>query len=198
MTNFFLSDLHLGHKNNMAFDNRPFTSVEENDTAIINNWNNTVNIDDDVYILGDLSWYNVSETIKILEGLNGNKHLFVGNHDKRFSKNKFFRDCFIEIEYYKELDIGNGKKLILCHYPIPCFNGQFRGNYHFYGHVHNTEQWNMIESFKRMHEEARGIGSCNMYNVGCMMPEISYKPKTLTEILKAYGDEGCNVVEITD
>lgn len=187
MTNFFLSDLHLGHKNNMAFDNRPFTSVEENDAAMINNWNDTVNIDDDVYILGDLSWYNVTETTKILEGLNGNKHLVIGNHDKRFLKNKFFRDCFIEIEYYKELDIGSDKKLILCHYPIPCFNGQFRGNYHFYGHVHNTEQWNMIESFKRMHKEARGAGSCNMINVGVMMPYMNYTPRTFVQIVEGYS-----------
>lgn len=170
----------------MAYDNRPFSTIEENDNAIINNWNEVVNIDDDVYILGDLSYHNVTETTKIINQLNGNKHLVVGNHDQKFLRNKLFRDAFVEICDYKELDIENGKKLILCHYPIPTFNGQFRGNYHFYGHVHNTEQWNMIEYFKRMQEEKRGVGTCNMINVGCMMPYINYCPKTFTEIVDAY------------
>lgn len=54
-TNYFISDLHFGHKNCLSFDNRPFKSIEENDETIIKNWNNTVKIDDDIYLLGDIS-----------------------------------------------------------------------------------------------------------------------------------------------
>lgn len=52
---YFISDLHFGHKNVLAFDNRPFDNIEQHDNALIRNWNNAVNIDDDVYILGDIS-----------------------------------------------------------------------------------------------------------------------------------------------
>lgn len=196
--NFYISDLHFGHKNNMAYDNRPFTSIEENDKALIDNWNSVVDISDDVYILGDLSWYNVTQTTDIIDQLNGNKHLLVGNHDKRFLKNKDFRSRFVEIEYYKELDIGGGKQLVLCHYPIPCFNGQFHGNYHFYGHVHNTQQYNMVEYLKRIQEDERGKGTCNMYNVGCMIPWMDYTPRTLTEILDAREQYDNNNDETSD
>ena len=40
--------------------------------------------DDDIYILGDISWYNITKTIEIINSLNGRKHLIIGNHEKRF------------------------------------------------------------------------------------------------------------------
>ena len=45
---FFISDLHFGHKNALAYDNRPFTSIEQHDKVLVDNWNSVVNIDDDV------------------------------------------------------------------------------------------------------------------------------------------------------
>lgn len=184
----FIADIHFGGKYVMVFDNRPFSTVEENDQTIIDNWNKTVNIDDTTYILGDVSDYNVTKTIERLKQLNGNKVLIIGNHCRKFLKNKFFRDCFIEIVDYKELDIEDGKKLVLSHYPIPCFNGQFRGSYHFFGHVHNSNQWHMIEWFKRIQEEERGEGTCNMYNVGCMLPWMDYTPRSFAEIVNGYSN----------
>lgn len=183
----FISDIHFGHKNCLAFDNRPFSTPEENDEVIINNWNKVVNIDDTTYILGDISHCNVTKTIEKLKQLNGNKVLVIGNHDRKFLKNKDFRYCFINISDYMELDIENGKKLILSHYPEPCFNGQFRGNIHLYGHTHNSQQWHMIEYFKRLQEEERGEGTCNMYNVGVMMPWMDYTPRSLVEIIDDYN-----------
>lgn len=32
---YFISDLHMGHKNVLGFDHRPFTSIEEHDAAIV-------------------------------------------------------------------------------------------------------------------------------------------------------------------
>lgn len=180
--NFFVADLHFGHKNCMSFDSRPFTNIDDHDAFIIDRWNETVEPDDDVYILGDISWYNVTKTIEILKTLNGNKHLIVGNHDKAFLKNKEFRDCFIEICDYKELYLNDKESIILCHYPIPCFKNHYYGWYHLYGHVHTSFEHNMMKHIKTEMTELYDK-PCRMYNVGCMLPYMKYTPQSLEHII---------------
>ncbi|OUN81344.1 hypothetical protein B5G06_10770 [Flavonifractor sp. An52] len=51
---FFTSDLHLGHENCIRLCNRPFSSIEEMDETLIENWNRKITGKDTVYILGDL------------------------------------------------------------------------------------------------------------------------------------------------
>lgn len=182
---FFIGDMHFSHNNALAFDKRPFITTEAHDAALIERWNNVVNIADHTYIMGDLSYGNVTKTIGYLEQLNGDKTLIVGNHDSKFLKNREFRSMFREIAYYKEVDLNDGLKLILCHYPIAAFNGQFRGAVHLYGHVHNSPQLLMIDNLRKQTESERGKGTCRMYNTGAMMDYMDYTPRTLNEILKA-------------
>lgn len=152
--NYFIADLHFGHKNCLVFDNRPFKTIEEHDEELIKRWNDKVGIEDDVYILGDISWYNTTRTIEIFKNLNGNKHLIIGNHDHKLLKNQELRSLFIEITDYKELHIPgvDGKKnssgIVLSHYPIPCFNHHYYGWYHLYGHVHFSYEENMMRHIK--------------------------------------------------
>ena len=179
---FFISDTHFGHNNILTFDNRPFVDIKIHDETIINNWNNQVNINDEVYLLGDVSWYNVTKTIEILKFLNGKKHLIIGNHDASFLKNIDFRNQFKTISDYEELAYIDNKSVILCHYPIPCYKNHYYGWYHLYGHVHVSFEANMIEHFQYEMRELYGKES-HMYNVGCMMPYMNYTPRTLEEII---------------
>lgn len=193
---FFIGDMHFNHTNTLAYDKRPFLTVEANDRALIERWNETVNITDHTYILGDISYANVTKTIDIISQLNGDKTLIVGNHDVRFLKNRDFRNLFREICYYKELDITNGQKLVLCHYPILAFNGQFRASIHLYAHVHNSPQFAMVEHMRQLTEKERGECTCRMYNVGCMLDYMDFTPRTLEEILIACeGENSKNVLE---
>ena len=97
MSTFFIADLHFGHKNCLAYDNREFPTIEEHDKTLIDRWNSVVGIDDDIWILGDISWYPSMKTIAIFKQLNGVKHLCVGNHDKKLLKNKDVQSLFVEI-----------------------------------------------------------------------------------------------------
>ena len=103
MAFYFIADTHFGHENALAFDNRPFRNIEEHDRALAENWNGAVGMDDEVFILGDLSWMNASKTIALVKELNGIKHLIVGNHDKNLLKNREFQSLFAEITDYKEI-----------------------------------------------------------------------------------------------
>jgi calcineurin-like phosphoesterase family protein len=166
--NFYISDTHFGHRNIIRYDNRPFASVEEMDSTLIKNWNSVVSSEDTVYILGDISWYQEEETAKILAKLNGHKVLIKGNHD-RVGNNRSYYD---RVTDYLEIK-DNGRKVIMSHYPIMFWNNQFYDSIHLYGHVHNSHQWNMMESWM---DEARQLQALPMqaYNVGCMMSWMDY------------------------
>ena len=178
MSKFYISDLHINHKNILSYDNRPFYNIEEMNNTIINNWNSVVSENDCVYILGDMFWDN-NNADKILSQLKGHKYLIKGNHDRL---NSSMEKHFIWIKDYAEIK-DNNRSVILCHYPIPCFNKQYYGNYHLYGHVHDSFEWNMIEHFKS-EMIALYDKQCNMFNVGCMIKYMNYTPRTLDEIIE--------------
>ncbi len=185
MNRYFIADLHFGHKNALAFDDRPFRTIEENDEELIRRWNSVVTADDEVWVLGDVSWLPPKPTVAILDRLNGVKNLITGNHDKNLCKNQAFCERFAEITPYKEIHIRKGTGVVLSHYPIPCFNRHFSGWYHLYGHVHQSAEWQMMENCRAEFE--RDGKSCNMLNAGCMLPYMDYTPKTLEQIAQAYG-----------
>lgn len=181
---YFIGDTHFGHKNILAYDNRPFSSIEHHDGEIIRRWNNKVtDMNADVYMLGDVSWYGVEKTVEILNQLNGKKHLIVGNHDHALLKSKAFRDCFVEIVDYKELYLDKKTAIVLSHYPIPTYRNCYHGWYHFYAHVHNGYEHNMILKIKQqmcdLYQKPH-----NMFNVGAMMPCCNFAPVALDEIMR--------------
>lgn len=181
---FFISDLHFGHKNCLAFDNRPFKTVEEHDAALIELWNSVVGMDDEVWILGDISWHGVQKTAEIFNQLNGIKHLCRGNHDHRLLKSREVQNLFVEICDYKEIQIGD-IGIVLCHYPITCYNKHYYGWYHFYGHVHTSFEWNMMER-NQYDMTVLYDRPSNMINVGCMTPYMRFMPQTLKQIAESY------------
>ena len=179
--NFYISDTHFGHANIMHYDNRQFLSVDDMDAKLIENWNKAVSKDDHVYILGDFCWDKEPRWIELLEKLNGQKTLIRGNHDIMPQKS---RRLFADVKDYKEID-DNGRKVVLSHYPIPCFKNHFYGWYHLYGHVHISFEYSMMEHSRYLMENLY-TKPCEMYNVGCMLPYMNYTPRTLDEIIEGY------------
>lgn len=131
MNIFFTSDTHFGHKNIMKYcpsSRGHFGTFEEMDEEIINNWNSKVSKNDIVYHLGDFSFCK-GRTISqfIFDNLNGEKHLIRGNHDHVIDEG------WSSVSDYLEL---KKMKLVLFHYPIDSWNGQFHNTIHLHGHTH--------------------------------------------------------------
>ncbi len=179
MAIYYISDWHYGHRNCLSFDNRPFICVEDMNAALAERWNAVVKPEDTVYVLGDMFWCKPDEAVPVLKTLNGTKFLVKGNHDR--VKNEAFREQFADIREYMEIS-DDGRMLVLCHYPIPCFRNHFYGWYHLYGHVHNSCEYQMMEHDRFVMWELHHR-KCAMYNVGAMMPWMDYTPRTLDQIL---------------
>ena len=176
---YYIADLHFGHKNVLRFDNRPFADTDLMNEVMIQNWNACVKEEDTVYVLGDAFWKNEEESIRIMHRLNGHKHLILGNHDRVCGRLRFHWES---IEPYAEIKDGD-TLVILSHYPTMFYKNQHYGAVMLYGHVHNTEEWQLIEKWNHDLWE-RGIPS-RMINVGCMMEYMGYTPRTLAELLRA-------------
>ena len=54
MAIFIVSDLHLGHSKDFIYGARGFENVEDMNETIIRKWNEIVDYEDDVCVLGDL------------------------------------------------------------------------------------------------------------------------------------------------
>lgn len=174
MAIFYTSDLHLGHRNCLIFDQRPFSSIEEMKDELIRKWNTKVTSEDTVYILGDIAYGpSVEEVSTFVKCLNGKKILIQGNHDFCYVNGTKKVEGFDEIHpLYQVRD--EDQWVILCHYPMAAWNYSHRGSIHLYGHVHLNE--------KALQEHSVLANIQNAYNVGCM--NWNYEPVTLREILE--------------
>lgn len=119
---YFTSDLHFGHDKSFLYEPRGFESIWKHDEQIIKNWNEIINIDDDIYILGDLMLGDNSHGIQCIKQLKGNIHVIRGNHDTD-SRMKLYNNC------YNIVEITEGQffkwrhyHFYLSHYPCICSN----------------------------------------------------------------------------
>lgn len=178
---YFTSDLHFYHDNVIQFAHRPFADREEMHQTLIQNWNETVSIQDEIYILGDFTMKGPTYAMDILSQLKGKKYLIKGNHDSFVEQQSFDSSLFVWVKDYYELKY-NDLKFVLFHYPIQEWNGFFRDSYHLHGHQHNHLNYNYNNLAKGLRRYDVGVDANGM------------KPVSIEEILaffqempKSYG-----------
>lgn len=82
---YFTADHHFSHENIIDYCNRPFTRVGKMNHELIRRYRSTVDNEDIVYFLGDLTIVGPNHKMHIMhivDQLPGTKILILGNHDK--------------------------------------------------------------------------------------------------------------------
>lgn len=128
MRYFFTSDQHLGHKNILGFQGRPFTTIEEHDAELIKRHNEVVKKDDVVIHAGDFAWKGNAKYVKktYIDKLNGNNVFIRGSHDGWMAK------AYPQI-WEKNI---NGQYIVVCHYAMRVWPRSHYDSWHLYGHSH--------------------------------------------------------------
>lgn len=140
---FFTSDTHFFHKNILKYCNRPFTNAHEMNQELVERWNEKIPKGSIVFHLGDFSLTaNPKELDGLIDELNGDIHLIIGNHENDALGKSYIRDKWKTISdiaeiYIKDDEITYGEQhIVMCHYPMQAWNGSHRGSWHLFGHVH--------------------------------------------------------------
>lgn len=158
---YFTSDLHFYHENIISHSNRPFSNSEEMNQILIENWNEKIKANDEIYILGDVTMLGAAYATEALEQLKGRKYLIKGNHDLFVNKQAFDRSIFEWVKDYHELNYQK-EQFVLFHYPIASWNHIHRGSIHLHGHQHNSKEYNQENLEKGLRRYDVGVDANNM------------------------------------
>lgn len=167
------SDPHFYHKNIVKFENydgtplRPWDDAEQMTEEMIEWYNEIVNDEDRVYILGDIA-FTATNMRRAVERLKGRKCLVPGNHEP--TKMRRYFDLFDDVRGYV---IKKG--FIMSH--IPIHEGSLsRWELNIHGHLHNNA---VTLSSSRGEIDERYYCAC--------VERTNFRPKLLDEILHERG-----------
>lgn len=145
---FLTSDSHFGHQKDFLWGPRGFTSSEEHDEAIIENWNKIVKPDDLIYHLGDVMLGDNEHGMECLKRLNGTIWILLGNHDSAARTSLYNTLPNVKVLGYADI-IKCGKwRFYLAHYPTMIGNFD-ESNPKFWalcGHRHTKDKWCDVEN----------------------------------------------------
>ena len=145
---WFMSDLHLGHKNIIKLGNRPFHEIEEMDGFIQQKLAETIEPGDVVFNLGDFFWkYTLPEAESVLKLMKPLKsYMIAGNHDSHELLQGLRRYFNIIADRLEVTVIYQSEKyyLVMDHFPHLSWNHKARGAFMIHGHCHGN-----IDSFNR-------------------------------------------------
>ena len=171
---YFISDMHFGHEDRVKWDARPFKDAAEMFSVMRERWNARVREDDDVWIVGDFTYYGETDDENIRHyalNLNGRKHLIYGNHDDRIKNSPALQHLFCECVYEKFIE-RDGRKIFLAHYPMVEWYRRPQGCVLIYDHIHGScdDGYDFMAAHRK--DEA--------FNAGCMIN--GYVPVTFEEL----------------
>lgn len=161
---YVTSDLHFGHAKPFIYEPRGFPDIVDHDEEIIKRWNELVQPEDEVYILGDLMLKDNEHGLECLKRLNGKKYFIIGNHDTNTRVN-LYKENGLECLGYSTALKYKKYNFYMSHYPTLTGNVDDLGLHHMtlnlFGHTHQNVNF-YEDNFFMYHV---GVDSHNCYPV---------------------------------
>jgi calcineurin-like phosphoesterase family protein len=130
---WFTADTHFGHAGALGLYRRPFASLAEMDSTMVERWNKVVRPKDEIWHLGDFAVrQKPARVAELLGGLNGIKHLITGNNDDAAIRTD---SSWCSVQAYCEI-VVDGRHLVLCHYAFRTWRNMGQGWINLHGHSH--------------------------------------------------------------
>ena len=180
MSNIYLtSDTHFGHSKNFLYEPRGFKNIYDHDNAIIKNWNEIVQPEDDVYLLGDVMLNDNDYGLSCLKQLKGQIHIIRGNHctDARI---ELYKTCPNVVEVCDAKWLKYKKQMFfLSHYPCLTDNHDTdkplsRRIVNVCGHCHTQDKWLDWDKGLIYHAEMDANG-CKPISIDEILTDIKNK-----------------------
>lgn len=172
---FATADWHIGHKNVLEYDNRPFKDLHTMHMGLIRRFNATVSDNDVCYFLGDMGICTSELLGWVIAQLNGTKILILGNHDKGVEAMHVIG--FDAVMYSSSMVIAN-EMVSMTHCPLrgvrredtsdmnnavatDNWHGEHRqnnfskedvGQFHLHGHIHSPNGGKSVRELGRQYD----------------------------------------------
>lgn len=142
---YVTSDTHFCHDKPFIYEPRGFSSIQEMNETLIENWNETVSKNDIVYVLGDFFLGTDYDFIKnTVERLNGNIYLILGNHDTNAKWQFYTMLSNILSVKYADIIVYKKRQFYMSHYPTLTATLQSnpeKAIFNLFGHTHSKDKF---------------------------------------------------------
>lgn len=179
------SDLHFCHDREFLYGPRGFSNVEDMNKAIVERWNNVVQPEDTVYVLGDIMLNNNERGLKLLKSLKGEIHIILGNHDTA-TREALYKDCWNVVEVALAARLKYKKyHFFMTHYP--CNTGNLEKEslkqctLNLYGHTH--QQTNFFQDIPYMYHVGLDSHNCTPVCLDDIIEDMETKVEECKEML---------------
>ena len=151
MTDFYHSDWHFNHGNELASEpksgimkfcpeTRPYSTRKEMNEHLIESINSVVKANDTLRFLGDFAFKsNDAELAYFFNSINcRNKILYIGNHDHEPVRRLPWKKVTYGDRFNMDVGVGAKQKVHINHHPFVKgrWDAAHHGTYHLFGHVH--------------------------------------------------------------
>lgn len=142
---YLTSDTHFCHDKPFIYEPRGFSSIQEMNETLIENWNGTVSKNDIVYVLGDFFLGTDYDFIKnTVERLNGNIYLILGNHDTNAKWQFYTMLSSILSVKFADIIVYKKRQFYMSHYPTLTATLQSNPDkaiFNLFGHTHSKDKF---------------------------------------------------------